>query len=56
MKATTEINKMIENLNKEQKSTFDSLVKLGDSKELALNTVLNLENNSTEMYQMAYYS
>ena len=44
------------NLTNEQKNLFNTLVRLGDSKELALKTVLNQEEKETEMYEMAYYS
>ena len=51
------LKEIIEKLTEEQKKTFNSLVKLGDSEELALETVLNkkqLSNNS--FYEFAYYS
>ena len=43
-------------LTNEQKDLFNTLVRLGDSKELALETVLNQEEKETEMYEIAYYS
>jgi hypothetical protein len=44
------------NLTTEQKNLFNTLVRLGDSKELALKTVLEQKEKNTEMYQIAYYS
>ena len=42
-------------LTKKQQELFETLVKLGDSKELALKTVLEQENKEgSEMYYQAY--
>ena len=46
----------IENLTAAQLKTFNSLVRLGDTKELALKTVLETIEHSTEMYEFAYYN
>lgn len=44
-------------LTKEQKELFDILIRLGDSKELALSTVLSTKTDgNTDVYQTAYYS
>ena len=43
-------------LTKEQRDTFNSLVRLGDSKEVALSTALSEKPYTTELYEMAYYS
>lgn len=53
---TKEIEAKIKLLTKEQRDTFNSLVRLGDSKELALSTALNEKAYSPELYEMAYYS
>lgn len=51
------MKKIIENLTKDQKKTFYSLVKLGDSEELALKTVLNKkQRDDNSFYELAYYS
>jgi hypothetical protein len=50
----TTLNTQIENLTKSQMETFTILVRLGDSKELALKTVLETIEHSTEMYEFAY--
>lgn len=47
---------IINTLTKSQLDTFNSLVRLGDSKELALKTVLELKKVDTKTYQIAYYS
>ena len=44
------------NLTNEQKDLFNTLVRLGDSKKLALETVLKEDKKETEMYEIAYYS
>ena len=44
----------MKNLTAEQQRMFESLVSLGDSKELALKTVLELKVNDSEMYYAAY--
>jgi len=46
----------MKNLTQTQKDTFNRLVQLGDSKELALKTVLEMKTRNTETYQIAYYS
>jgi len=47
----------IENLTAAQLKSFNSLVRLGDSKELALKTVLEMQvNTDSQIYQLAYYS
>tara|TARA_R110000772_G_C12983802_1_gene406187 strand:- start:109 stop:255 length:147 start_codon:yes stop_codon:yes gene_type:complete len=45
-------------LTPEQKKLYKTLIRLGDSKELALKTVLNqkLQNKDSEIYRIAYYS
>ena len=48
MKATTET------LTKSQLETYAILVRLGDSKELALKTVLEIKENNSPMYNLAY--
>lgn len=50
----TTFNTSIENLTKSQLSTFNILVRLGDSKELALKTVLEMEDFNSELYKLAY--
>ncbi len=57
----TTLQNQISELTKTQTELFNSLVRLGDSKELALNTVLderfNPETKETaSMYEFAYYS
>ena len=45
----------MKNLNQEQMELFNTLIRLGDSKELALKTVLEQEKKETsEIYYMAY--
>lgn len=39
-----------------QIETYKTLVRLGDSKELALKTVLSVEENKSELYELAYRS
>ena len=43
-------------LSAKEKETFESLVQLGDSKQLAFDTVLDLRNrpDNTEFYRYAY--
>lgn len=51
------LKEVIEKLTEEQKKTFNSLVRLGDSEELALETVLNEKQLSDiSFYEFAYYS
>jgi hypothetical protein len=53
----TTTNTQIENLTKSQLETFNSLLRLGDSKELALKTVLEINDNTdTDFYELAYYN
>ncbi|WBC28466.1 hypothetical protein RPMD05_8 [Rhodobacteraceae phage LS06-2018-MD05] len=45
----------MKNLTKSEQELFNSLVKLGDSKELALETVLSERNKETSnIYYQAY--
>lgn len=44
------------NLTKEQTETVERLVHLGDSEELAIETVLNTKTFSTELYETTFYS
>ena len=44
----------MKNLTKEQQDLFETLVRLGDSEELALKTVLKQEQNNSELYYKAY--
>lgn len=48
----------MENLTEKETKLLKSLIRLGDSKKLALKTVLagRKKNFSTEMYELAYYS
>ena len=46
----------MKNLNETQIKLYNSLVRLGDSKELALKTVLAEKEKETKMYQLAYCS
>ena len=47
----------MKSLTKKQIETYTILVRLGDSKELALKTVLKQQQNeSTELYELAYNS
>tara|TARA_Y100001937_G_C6996134_1_gene274277 strand:- start:359 stop:547 length:189 start_codon:yes stop_codon:yes gene_type:complete len=51
------LKEIIEKLTKEQKETFNSLVNLGDSEFLALETVLNIkQRDDNSFYEFAYYS
>ena len=53
----TNINTQIENLTKTQLEDFKVLVRLGDSEELALKTVLEMQpQTESKMYQLAYYN
>jgi hypothetical protein len=45
-----------EKLTKEQKTSFGRLVKLGDSEELALATVIKEKDIDKSFYEFAYYS
>lgn len=54
-----QITSAVANLTKSQLETYNSLVRLGDSKELALKTTLEqkeLSAGNSKMYQQAYYS
>lgn len=47
----------MKNLTAKQQDLFETLVRLGDSKEFALETVLKQEKKeSSELYRLAYYS
>ena len=46
----------MENLTKEQQETVKTLVRLGDSLELAIETVLNIKKVDAEFYRQAYDS
>ena len=48
----------MKDLTQKELDLFKSLIRLGDSKELALKTVLSERerNNNSELYDMAYYS
>ena len=50
----TETNTEMTNLTEAQKNLFDTLVRLGDSKELALETVLDKKENNSDIYRLAY--
>lgn len=47
----------VKKLSIEQKRLYETLVRLGDSQELALKTVLNdkLQAKDSEVYRIAYY-
>ena len=58
---TTEaqLNNLVNGFDTKEESLFNTLVKLGDSKEVALWTVVAerySEVGDSEMYQIAYYS
>ena len=43
----------MKNLTENQKRTYESLIRLGDSKELALRTVLTMvKENTSELYRL----
>jgi hypothetical protein len=46
----------MKNLTTEQQATVKTLIQLGDSKELAIKTVLAIATKDDSMYQIAYYS
>jgi|TARA_R110002153_G_scaffold267818_1_gene432170 hypothetical protein len=46
----------MKNLTTQQQEQIERLIRLGDSKELATETVLNIKNNDSDIYQTAYYS
>lgn len=49
------LKEIIEKLTGEQKKTFNSLVMLGDSEELALETVLDKkQRDDNSFYELAY--
>lgn len=67
MNSHTNINKMtneqittaVASLTKSQFETYTILVRLGDSKELALKTILEqkeISASNSKIYQQAYYS
>ncbi len=43
-------------LSKNQQEEVKTLIRLGDSEELAISTVLNKKEVNSEFYQAAYYS
>ena len=47
---------MTKQLTKKQQGTYETLVRLGDSKELALKTALAEKAKDNSEYQLAYYS
>ena len=49
-----ETNTEMKNLTKEQSELFTTLLRLGDSKEIALKTVLDQKEKDTSMYYSAY--
>lgn len=54
-----QITTAIASLTKSQFETYTILVRLGDSKELALKTILEqkeISASNSKMYQQAYYS
>lgn len=54
-----QITKAVASLTKSQFETYTILVRLGDSKELALKTILEqkeISASNSKMYQQAYYS
>ena len=56
---TTQLNNLLNGFDNKEESLFNSLVKLGDSKELALWTVIADRYNKVEvskMYNIAYQS
>ena len=56
---TAQLNNLVNRFNKEEENSFNTLVKLGDKKELALWTVIAERYNNvevSEMYNIAYQS
>jgi hypothetical protein len=54
-----QITTAVASLTKSQFETYTILVRLGDSKELALKTILEqkeISASNSKMYQQAYYS
>ena len=49
-----ETNMTTTKLNKEQTKIYKSLVRLGDSKEVALKTALEATTKTSGMYRLAY--
>jgi len=56
LKDTKKFDSEFEQLTKEQKVSFARLVKMGDSEELALATVINEKDVDKTIYEFAYYS
>ena len=56
LKDLTKFDSEFEQLTKEQKVSFARLVKMGDSEELALATVINEKDVDKSFYEFAYYS
>ena len=56
---TAQLNNLVNGFNQEEENSFNTLVKLGDKKELALWTVIAERYNNvevSEMYNIAYQS
>jgi len=56
---TKELNNLLAGFNSDENNTFNSLVSFGDSKELALWTVIAKRYtsvDSSDIYSQAYYS
>ena len=56
---TAQLNNLVNRFNQEEENSFNTLVKLGDKKELALWTVIAERYNNvevSEMYNIAYQS
>jgi hypothetical protein len=52
-----QFNNLLNGFNQEEENTFNTLVRLGDSKEVALWTVIAVRYNKvevSEMYNLAY--
>ena len=47
---------MTKQLTKKQKETYETLIRLGDSEELALKTALSQKEKFNSEYKLAYYS
>lgn len=47
---------MTKQLTKKQQETYETLIRLGDSKELALKTILAQKVKDNSEYHLAYYS
>ena len=56
---TSQLNNLVNGFNQEEENSFNTLVRLGDKKELALWTVIAERYNNlevSEMYNIAYKS